>query len=110
MDFTFGGNVVKIEEYGKDNDSIIVMLHGANFVHCYGRQYTLAKHYHIIVPHIMGFGEEADRVFEAEICIAELADLIKNFNKKVLLVSFFLGALHWQAERSRKIFWTVLGK
>lgn len=83
---------MKIEEYGKDNDSIIIMLHGANFVHCYGRQYTLAEHYHIIVPHIMGFGDEADRVFETEICIAELADLIKNFNKKVLLVGFSLGA------------------
>lgn len=83
---------MKIEEYGKDNDSIIIMLHGANFVHCYGRQYPLAKHYHILVPHIMEFGDEADRVFETEICIAELADLIKNFNKKVLLVGFSLGA------------------
>ncbi len=83
---------MKIEEYGKDNDSIIIMLHGANFVHCYGRQYPLAEHYHILVPHIMGFGDEADRVFETEICIAELADLIKNFNKKVLLVGFSLGA------------------
>lgn len=83
---------MKIEEYGKDNDSIIMMLHGANFVQCYGRQYPLAEHYHILVPHIMGFGEETDRVFETEICTAELADLIKNFNKKVLLVGFSLGA------------------
>ena len=27
-----------LEEYGKENNSIIVMLHGANFVHCYGIQ------------------------------------------------------------------------
>ena len=33
---------MKLEEYGKENNSIIVMLHGANFVHCYGRQYSLA--------------------------------------------------------------------
>ena len=26
---------MKLEEYGKENNSIIVMLHGANFVHCY---------------------------------------------------------------------------
>ena len=32
---------MKLEEYGKENNSIIVMLHGANFVHCYGRQYSL---------------------------------------------------------------------
>ena len=34
---------MKLEEYGKENNSIIVMLHGANFVHCYGRQYPLAN-------------------------------------------------------------------
>lgn len=83
---------MKIEEYGKDNNSIVIMLHGANFVHCFGRQYPLAEHYHILVPHIMGFGDEANRVFETEICIAELADLIKSFNKKVLVVGFSLGA------------------
>ena len=47
---------MRVEEYGKENESIIVMLHGANFVHCYGRQYPLAEKYHIVVPHIMGFG------------------------------------------------------
>ena len=33
---------MKIEEYGKENSSIIVMLHGANFVHCFGKQYCLS--------------------------------------------------------------------
>ena len=42
---------MKLEEYGKENNSIIVMLHGANFVYCYGRQYSLANSFHIIVPH-----------------------------------------------------------
>ena len=53
-----------VEEYGKENRSVIVMLHGANFVHCFGRQYSLAEKYHIVVPHIMGFGNETDRVFD----------------------------------------------
>lgn len=83
---------MKIEEYGKENDSTIVMLHGANFVHCYGRQYVLSNRYHIIVPHIMGFGDEAGRTFEAEACIKELAEYIKGLGKKVLLVGFSLGA------------------
>ena len=39
-----------VEEYGKDNSSVIVMLHGASFVHCFGRQYPLAEKYHIVVP------------------------------------------------------------
>ena len=81
-----------VEEYGKDNKSAIVMLHGANFVHCFGRQYSLADKYHIVVPHIMGFGNEADRVFDTETCIRELARLIRSFDNKVLLIGFSLGA------------------
>ena len=83
---------MKLEEYGKTNNSIIVMLHGANFVHSFGRQYILAERYHLIVPHIMGFGDEASRIFDTEICVRELADFIKNLEKKVMLVGFSLGA------------------
>ena len=68
------------------------MLHGANFVHCFGRQYTLAEKYHIVVPHIMGFGKEAHKVFDADICISELADYTRSFDSKVLLIGFSLGA------------------
>ena len=81
-----------VEEYGKENKSVIVMLHGANFVHCFGRQYSLAERYHIVVPHIMGFGNEAERVFDTEICVRELADYIRSFDDKVLLIGFSLGA------------------
>ena len=83
---------MKTIEFGKENESIIVMLHGANFVHSFGRQYSLADRFHIIVPHIMGFGEEAERVFDAEVCTNEIADFIAGFNRKVLLVGFSLGA------------------
>lgn len=83
---------MKIEEYGKENDKTIVMLHGAHFVHSFGRQYPLAKEYHIIVPHIMGFGNEAHRTFETDACVNELADLIRSLDKKVMLVGFSLGA------------------
>ncbi len=83
---------MKIEEYGETNEKIIVMLHGAHFVHTFGRQYTLAKQYHIIVPHIMGFGEHTDKIFQADECIDELVDFIKGLNVKVMLVGFSLGA------------------
>ena len=83
---------MKFEEYGKDNTSIIVMLHGANFVHCYGRQYPLQDRFHILVPHIMGFGEDTDRVFETETCVAEIAQFIHQLDRQVLLVGFSLGA------------------
>ena len=87
-----GDTILKTIELGKENDSIIVMLHGANFVHSFGRQYALADRFHIIVPHIMGFGEEADRVFDTETCTAEIADFISGLDQKVLLVGFSLGA------------------
>ena len=73
---------MKLGQYGVKNYKIIVMLHGANFVHCYGRQYALSKKYHLVVPHIMGFGDEADTVFDTEACIVELVELIKGFSKK----------------------------
>ena len=40
----------------------------------------------------MGFGNEAERAFDAEICIQELADYIRSFENKVLLIGFSLGA------------------
>ena len=83
---------MRLEEYGKENEKIIVMLHGAHFVHSFGRQYPLADRYHIIVPHIMGFGDEADRVFDTEACVKELAQLVESLGKKVMLVGFSLGA------------------
>ena len=81
-----------VEKYGKENNSVIVMLHGAYFVHCFGRQYPLAEKFHIVVPHIMGFGKEAERVFETDECIRELSDYIRTFDKEVLLIGFSLGA------------------
>ncbi|MDO4419745.1 MAG: alpha/beta fold hydrolase [Ruminococcus sp.] len=81
-----------VEEYGKENSKILVMLHGAYFVHSFGRQYLLSKKCHIIVPHIMGFGDNTEKIFQTDECIKELADYIKTLNQKVTLVGFSLGA------------------
>ena len=80
------------DEYGSDNEQIIVMLHGANFVHCFKKQYVLAEQYHIIVPHLMGYGKETDKTFHTDEQIAELTHFILSFGKKVMLVGFSLGA------------------
>lgn len=80
------------EEYGKNNNQIIVMLHGANFVHTFGRQYTLSKKYRLIVPHLMGFGNDANRVFDTDTAANELAAFIAGFDTKVTLIGFSLGA------------------
>ncbi len=83
---------MKVVEYGKSNSKTIVMLHGAYFVHTFGKQYSLSKKFHIVVPHIMGFGDNTDKVFQIDECIKELADYIKSLNKKVMIIGFSLGA------------------
>lgn len=77
---------MKVEEYGNIESRTIVMLHGAYFVHSFGRQYSLSKKYHIVVPHIMGFGDNTDKIFTTDECISELAEYIKSLNKKVVLL------------------------
>lgn len=81
-----------IDEYGKENEQIIVMLHGANFVHSFGRQYALSDRYHMIVPHLMGFGNETSKTFQTGQQIRELVTFIESLGQKVLLVGFSLGA------------------
>lgn len=80
------------EEYGKGNEKIVVMLHGANFVHSFSKQYVLGEKYHLIIPHLMGYGRETAKTFDAEKQVAELAEFIAALGKKVLLVGFSLGA------------------
>lgn len=80
------------DEYGKENEIIIVMLHGANFVHSFGKQYPLSDRYHLIVPHLMGYGNEADKIFSTDKQIDELAGYISSLGKRVALVGFSLGA------------------
>ena len=80
------------DEFGINNEEIIVFLHGANMVHCFAKQYKLAKDYHLVVPHLVGFGNEAKRIYNKKDNITELIDLISKFNKKVNLVCFSLGS------------------
>lgn len=80
------------EQYGNETNPILVFLHGAFFVHSFGRQYPLADDYFLVVPHLMGYGREARRAFDAEAVTEELAEFIAGFNRKVTLVGFSLGA------------------
>ncbi len=80
------------EEYGKNNKQILLMLHGANFVHVFGRQYLLSDNYRILIPHLMGFGKDASRSFNTNTAITELAEFIVSLGTKVTLAGFSLGA------------------
>lgn len=80
------------EKYGDSQKPTIVFLHGAHFVHTFGKQYVLSEKYYLVVPHIMGYGNDADRVFDPDQAVKELADFIRGLNKTVTLVGFSLGA------------------
>lgn len=83
---------MNFEEFGKEHEKTIVMLHAANYVHVFAKQYCLSDEYHLIVPHLMGYGEETDKTFNTEEQIKELAEFISSLGKKVALVGFSLGA------------------
>lgn len=80
------------EEFGKEHEKTIVMLHAANYVYVFAKQYCLADEYHIIVPHLMGYGDETDKTFNTDEQIKTLAEFISSLGKKVALVGFSLGA------------------
>lgn len=79
------------EEFGKDQSFTVVMLHGAFFTNTFGRQYVLQDRYHLVVPHLMGFGREAGKTFETENQIQGLLKFCRRFDKPAL-VGFSLGA------------------
>lgn len=77
---------MQLEEYGQENEKVIVMLHGANFVHSFQKQYVLAANYHIIVPHLMGFGNDTDRIFDTEKCEEELVSCEILYSSKCFII------------------------
>ena len=80
------------EEFGSTSNKTIVFLHGGYFVHSFGKQYCFADKYHLVVPHITGFGREAETVFNKDKAAEDIADIIRSFDRKVTLVGFSLGA------------------
>lgn len=80
------------DQYGNPENPIIVFLHGAYFVHAFGRQYPLADRYCLLVPHLPGYGKEVGRTFQAEDVLTELADWIAGLGKKVTLIGMSIGA------------------
>ena len=81
------------DEYGKGNKEIIVFLHPYGNVHGFREQYCLEDRYHIFVPHLLGFGNSVDKIFEINEQISQLAELIGGLNQKIFLCGFSLGAI-----------------
>ena len=47
------------DEYGKENEEIIVLLSGAGVLDTFYHFYALDKVYHLVVPHLPGTGVNA---------------------------------------------------
>ncbi len=78
--------------HGDRTSPTIIMLHGAFFVDTFGRQYPLSDRYHMVIPHIRGFGKAATETFEAKAAANELKEFISQYEKPVFLIGFSLGA------------------
>ena len=84
--------MIYYEEYGEKSNPTIVFLHGANYVQSFVKQYTLQERYHLVVPHITGYGKETASTYTTEKVLEDILELLKTFNNKVTLVGFSLGA------------------
>ncbi len=80
------------EQLGDSKNPTLVFCHGANLVHTFANQYHFANDYHLIIPHFVGFGKEASRVYDVETNVLELRDLVLSIGKKVTLVGFSIGS------------------
>ena len=79
-------------EHGAGGLPTVILLHGAFFTEAFGRQYVLSDRYHLVVPHIKGFGRAAAETFTAQEAAAELKELAAGFGGPVYLIGFSLGA------------------
>ena len=81
------------EEFGNKEKEILVLLHTSFNPYIYDSLIDLLKDdYRIIVPHLLGFGKEVDKIFTFEENENELIKLISSFNKKVYLIGTSLGS------------------
>ena len=85
--------MIYYEKYGENQSTIIMFMHGMNFVHCFAKQSAyFARKCQVIVPHLPGFGRSCDTIFSADLAVEQVAELTKSIGKPVTLIGFSLGA------------------
>ncbi len=81
------------EEFGNRDKKILVLLHSSFNPYLYDQLIGQIKDdYHIIVPHLIGFGKEVQKMFTFEENEKQLLELISSFNQKVYLIGTSLGS------------------
>ena len=66
------------EEYGNRENPTVILLHCAAIVEIYLKLYSLADHFHIIVPHLFGSGKEVETDFGFEKNEKAICELIES--------------------------------
>lgn len=85
--------MIAFDEYGNRNNPTILLLHGAGALDTFTQQYCFMDHYHLVVPHIPGAGNNATIPYDPAETITFLHELILSFHKdKIGVVGHSLGA------------------
>lgn len=85
--------MITFDEYGNRNHPTILLLHGAGALDTFTQQYCFADHYHLVVPHLPGAGENAAMPYNKEETVEMLHELIASLHKdKIGVVGHSLGA------------------
>lgn len=68
--------MIYYDEYGCENNQVILMLPGAAALDTFSKQYFLSEKYHLIVPHLPGSGKSVNIIYNSEETISQLLALI----------------------------------
>lgn len=74
--------MIPYDEYGQNNENVIVLLHGAAVKDTFCNQYTCLSHYHLIIPHLDGAGKSVHKVYDPKRQKEELLELLHEIKKK----------------------------
>jgi pimeloyl-ACP methyl ester carboxylesterase len=81
------------EEYGDRKNPTIVLMHCAGVVDTFPFLYSLSSKYHLVIPHILGTGNEVHRDFNFSKSKDEVIEIIRSLGKdKVSIIGHSLGA------------------
>lgn len=84
--------MIYYEEYGNPGNPTIIFLHGMNFTDTFRKSYCLAEKYHLVIPHLYGYGKEVDKTFNTKDVNEAIIELAKQYNGECVLIGFSLGA------------------
>lgn len=80
-------------EFGDRKNPTILLLPGAGMAQTFYCQYQYADRFHLVEVHLLGTGEEADKLWSLRDNIDGVLEIIRKIGKeKVSLVGFSMGA------------------